>query len=44
MRHKTRPMYGTQFHPESYAGPWLHGKKLLSNFAAIVKDFWKDRA
>ena len=44
MRHKTRPMYGTQFHPEAFAAPWLHGKKLLANFAAIVKDFWKRRA
>ena len=31
-------------HPEAFAAPWLHGKKLLANFAAIVKDFWKRRA
>ena len=43
MRHKTRPMYGTQFHPEAFAAPWLHGKKLLANFAAIVEGFWKKR-
>jgi len=36
MRHKTKPLYGTQFHPEAYAEPFLHGKKLLANFAAIV--------
>jgi GMP synthase (glutamine-hydrolysing) len=44
MRHKARPMYGTQFHPETFAEPWLHGKKLLANFAAIVKDFWERKA
>ena len=41
MRHKERPLYGTQFHPEQYAEPFLHGKKLLANFAAIVEDYWK---
>ncbi len=43
MGHATKPLYGTQFHPEGYVEPWLHGKKLLSNFAAIVKDFWDRR-
>jgi len=40
MRHKHKPIYGTQFHPEAYAEPFLHGKKLLENFAAIVDEFW----
>jgi anthranilate/para-aminobenzoate synthase component II len=44
MRHKTRPLYGTQFHPEAYAEPFLHGKKLLANFAAIVEDYWRTRS
>ena len=39
MRHRTRPLYGTQFHPEAYAEPFLHGKKLLASFAAIVDQF-----
>ncbi|HNS32345.1 MAG TPA: hypothetical protein PKN36_05160 [bacterium] len=43
IKDKARPLYGTQFHPEGYAEPFLHGKKLLENFAAIVKDFWKTR-
>ena len=43
MRHRTRPLYGTQFHPEAYAEPFLHGRKVLSNFARIVDDFWKAR-
>jgi GMP synthase-like glutamine amidotransferase len=43
MRHKTRPLYGTQFHPEAYAEPFLHGKRLLRNFAAIVDEFWRGR-
>ena len=44
MRHKTKPLYGTQFHPEAYAEPFLDGKELLANFAAVVDDFWKDGA
>jgi GMP synthase (glutamine-hydrolysing) len=39
MRHRTRPLYGTQFHPEACAEPFLHGKRLLANFAAIVDHF-----
>ena len=44
MRHKQKPLYGTQFHPEAYSQPFLHGKELLRNFAAIVNDFWKERS
>jgi GMP synthase-like glutamine amidotransferase len=40
MRHVDRPLYGVQFHPEKYEAPWLDGKRLLENFAAIVCDFW----
>jgi len=41
MRHQNRPLYGVQFHPESYEDPFLHGRKLLENFAVIVKTFWQ---
>jgi GMP synthase (glutamine-hydrolysing) len=40
MRHQTRPLWGTQFHPEAYEPPFLDGRKLLENFAQIVRDFW----
>ena len=43
MRHKHKPLYGTQFHPEAYDEPFLHGKRLLENFAAIVDEFWQSR-
>jgi len=43
MRHRTRPIYGTQFHPEAFAEPFLHGRVLLGNFARIVDRFWKQR-
>ncbi len=43
MRHRTRPLYGTQFHPEAYEEPYLHGKTLLKNFARIVEEFWQGR-
>jgi anthranilate/para-aminobenzoate synthase component II len=32
MRHRTRLLYGTQFHPEAYAEPYFHGRTLLRNF------------
>jgi GMP synthase-like glutamine amidotransferase len=43
MRHATRPVYGVEFHPEKYEGPWLDGRKLLENFAEIVRQFWSRR-
>jgi len=43
MRHRTRPIYGTQFHPEAFAEPFLHGRVLLENFARIVERFWERR-
>jgi len=43
MRHNDRPLYGTQFHPESYEAPYFHGRELLRNFAKIVRDFWARR-
>jgi GMP synthase-like glutamine amidotransferase len=43
MRHRDRPLYGTQFHPEAYEAPFFHGRRLLENFAGIVRGFWKQR-
>jgi hypothetical protein len=43
MRHKTRPLYGTQFHPEAFNQPFFDGKTLLKNFASIVDRFWAER-
>ena len=42
MRHRTRPLYGTQFHPEMYEAPFFHGRRILENFAFIVDRFWKE--
>jgi anthranilate synthase/aminodeoxychorismate synthase-like glutamine amidotransferase len=33
LSHRTLPIYGVQFHPESIATP--HGKRLLANFLAL---------
>ena len=41
MRHRERPLYGTQFHPEAYEAPFFDGRKVLENFARIVNGFWK---
>ena len=43
MRHRTRPLYGTQFHPEAYEAPFFHGRTLLRNFARIVDTFWVEK-
>jgi GMP synthase-like glutamine amidotransferase len=43
MRHSRRPLYAVQFHPEKYETPWLDGRRLLENFAAIARRFWADR-
>jgi len=43
MRHRSRPIYGTQFHPEAFREPFLHGRVLLENFARIVDRFWQQR-
>lgn len=34
LRHRTRPIFGVQFHPESYATE--HGHQLLANFLEIA--------
>jgi para-aminobenzoate synthetase len=33
MRHRTLPLWGVQFHPESLFGE--HGERLLANFLAL---------
>lgn len=43
MRHKRRPLYGTQFHPEEYEAPFFDGRTLLRNFARIVDEYWDQR-
>jgi anthranilate synthase component 2 len=35
MRHRTLPIYGVQFHPESIAGE--HGHTILANFLALAR-------
>jgi anthranilate synthase component 2 len=36
LSHKTRPVYGVQFHPESIASE--HGHALLKNFLALARE------
>lgn len=38
--HKTKPIYGLQFHPESIASEY--GEKLIENFIDICKDFYNN--
>jgi anthranilate synthase/aminodeoxychorismate synthase-like glutamine amidotransferase len=39
IQHKTRPLYGVQFHPESIGTEY--GKQLIANFLKIVKTYEK---
>ncbi len=32
MRHRERPVYGTQFHAENWQEPYLDGKRIIANF------------
>ncbi len=34
VQHKTRPVFGVQFHPESIAS--LHGHQMLANFIEMA--------
>jgi anthranilate/para-aminobenzoate synthase component II len=36
VRHKTLPLYGVQFHPESVLTP--EGDKLMANFMRMTSD------
>jgi anthranilate/para-aminobenzoate synthase component II len=36
IRHRTRPLYGTQFHPEAYTEAYPHGRTLLRNFFRLA--------
>jgi anthranilate/para-aminobenzoate synthase component II len=36
MRHRERPVYGTQFHAENWEEPYLHGRQIISNFFALA--------
>jgi len=43
VKHKTRPLYGTQFHPESYNDRNQDGRIILENFAKITDNFWQGK-
>ncbi len=36
MRHRSRPLYGTQFHPEMFVENYPHGRTLLRNFFRLA--------
>lgn len=42
VQHKTKPLHGVQFHPESIASE--NGHALLQNFLNIARDFKRDKA
>jgi GMP synthase (glutamine-hydrolysing) len=36
MRHRDRPLYGTQFHPEAHVDAYPHGREILRNFFRLA--------
>jgi para-aminobenzoate synthetase len=41
VRHRSRPQWGVQFHPESICSE--HGARLLENFRDLSRDWWASR-
>lgn len=37
MRHRSRPLYGMQFHPEKHQSEYPHGGRLLQNFFRLAR-------
>lgn len=37
MRHRGRPLYGVQFHPEKYQRQYPHGRRVLENFFRLAR-------
>ncbi|MEM2936517.1 MAG: hypothetical protein QW231_05010 [Candidatus Bathyarchaeia archaeon] len=42
VKHKKRPLYGVQFHPQIYTEEHPDGKKILENFFRIAQRWWED--
>ncbi|EPQ30947.1 uncharacterized protein PFL1_01136 [Pseudozyma flocculosa PF-1] len=42
LQHRTRPLYGVQFHPESIESS--SGRHMMRNFLAIVRSYWAAKA
>jgi GMP synthase (glutamine-hydrolysing) len=36
MKHRDRPLYGTQFHPEAWQEEYPHGREIVRNFFRIA--------
>ena len=42
VEHKSRPLWGVQFHPESISTQY--GRELLSNFKTLAEEWWRTNA
>jgi GMP synthase-like glutamine amidotransferase len=43
-RHRARPIYGTQFHPEQSPAAYPDGKQVLANFFDLARRHFEDQA
>ena len=43
MRHRSRILYGTQFHPENYSPEYPDGRRVLHNFFTLARTYARKR-
>ncbi|MCX8182985.1 MAG: hypothetical protein N3F08_00990 [Crenarchaeota archaeon] len=43
MKHRERPLYGVQFHPQIFDEEHPDGRKILENFFKIARQYWENQ-
>ncbi|MEM2057675.1 MAG: GMP synthase, partial [Thermoproteota archaeon] len=43
MKHRERPLYGVQFHPQIFDENHPDGRRILENFFKIAQQYWENQ-
>ncbi|NHW00058.1 MAG: C26 family cysteine hydrolase domain-containing family [Thaumarchaeota archaeon] len=43
MKHRMRPLYGVQFHPQIFNDEYPDGRRILENFFEIAQQYWENQ-